>query len=800
MTDMIREKICFNDNWKYFLGDSEKYSKILFDDSNWASIILPHDWSTEYPVDEKLPAGSGGGYAVGGIGWYRKKFSASAETGKTILQFDGIFQDSVIYLNGIKIGGRAYGYNEFIVDITGKTVNGDNLLAVRVDNSRLPNSRWYTGSGIYRSIYLLKLNDVHIKQNGIYIIINGLYENKTRARLQIQTWIQNEKKESVDVIAEHHVLDAEGKEIANSSSAVSIESGGEARAMVMPLVENPHLWSDTDPYLYTVETRLSVNSKIIDKIYTRTGIRTAVFDCDRGFLLNDISVKIKGMCVHHDCGLTGAAHYREIWERRLKLLKDMGCNGIRTAHNPPSADLLDLCDELGFLVMDEAFDEWLLTKHKSVIYGYSSSSQYGYSQFFERDNEVDLLTMLYRDRNHPSIILWSIGNEIPEQASVEGLEILQRLQTICHREDPTRSVCLACDQLAAPEPQRVTEAFETALDVVGYNYVGRWGMRAETLYDEDRQKFPKRCMVGSENPSAGGIRGYYKLGAGGQSFHMDYDKETHDNEFLWRYTASRDFVAGDYLWTGIDYLGESRWPTKNSASGAIDTAGFPKDTFYYFRSIWNKEDITLHLVPHWNWKGREGEFISVIGYTNCESVSLFLNGRFVGTKGYDFPNVGALGAWNIRAKNTQPSTHDLHLQWDVPYEAGEIKAVGFIGGEQAAEQIIKTTGVPVKLNAVADRHEIPKYGIAHIEIDCLDKDGLFVLDTDIAVTAKIIGNAQILGLDNGDPRDLTPFYATERKMLAGRLLCIIRGIEKGSAKLTLSAAGMNDLVLDFQIQ
>ncbi|MCL2478716.1 MAG: DUF4982 domain-containing protein [Treponema sp.] len=800
MVELIREKICFDENWKFFHGDSEDFSNTSFDDSNWKSVVLPHDWSTECPVDEKLASGSGGGYAAGGVGWYRKKFNFPADNGKMVLQFDGVFQDSAVYLNGKKIGGWAYGYNEFTVDITGRTAAGDNVLAVRVDNSRLPNSRWYTGSGIYRNVYLLRFSDVHIGQNGIYIITNGLYENQTKARLQIQTRIQNEGKLIADVIAEHHVFDAEGNEAAASSSPASIEPGGEARTMVMPTVENPHLWSDTDPYLYSVETRLLVNSKIVDKITTRIGIRTAVFDCDKGFLLNNVRVKIKGMCIHHDCGLAGAAHYREIWERRLRLLKDMGCNGIRTAHNPPAAELLDLCDELGFLVMDEAFDQWLLTKHKSVVYGYSSSSQYGYSQFFERDNEADLLKMLHRDRNHPCIILWSIGNEIPEQASVEGLKILHRLQDICHREDPARSVCLACDQIAAPEPQRVTEAFETALDVVGYNYVGRWGMRAETFYDNDRQKFPKRCMVGSENPSAGGIRGYYAMGAGNRSFRMDYDKATLLNEFLWRYTGSRDFVAGDYLWTGIDYLGESRWPTKNAMSGPIDTAGFPKDTYYYFRSIWNSRDVTLHLVPHWNWKGREGEFISVIGYTNCESVSLYLNGRLVGTKGYDFPNVGALGAWNVRAKNTRPTTHDLHLQWDVPYEAGELKAVGFIGGIQAAEQTVKTTDVPVRLNAVADRSVIRRFGIAHIEIESFDRNGLFVPDSEIAVTAKIEGGAQILGLDNGDPGDLTPFHAAERKMLAGRLLCIIRGMEKGSTRLTLSSAGMNDAVLDFQIQ
>ena len=794
-----REKTCFDEGWKFFLGDSRDYINASFDDSLWKPLTLPHDWSTDYPVDEKNPSGGGGGHAVGGIGWYRKKFNLDDLTGRTVLQFDGVFQDSTVYVNGKKVGGWSYGYNEFAVDISGEVVKGENSVAVRVNNSGLPNSRWYTGSGIYRDVYLLKLNNVHIKQSGIFIFTNGLYENQTKANINIQTFVQNEGGATVNAITSHRILDADGKEAAKGSGLVSLAPGDESKTIVMPLVANPHLWSDSDPYLYTVETTLMVDGKEVDKYCTRIGIRTAVFDIDKGFLLNGIRVKIKGMCVHHDCGLTGAANYREIWERRLLRLKDMGCNGIRMAHNPPAVELLDLCDELGFLVMDESFDEWLLTKHKTNNYG-TSEHQYGYSQYFERDHVADMLKMLHRDRNHPSIVLWSIGNEIPEQKSIEGVEILRRLQDICHREDPTRLVTLACDNIAAQEVSRAIEPFETALDVVGYNYVGRWGMRAETLYDEDRKKYPNRRMIGAENPSAGGIRGMFAMGNSDSPFRWSYDRATHSHEFLWRYTASRDFVAGDYLWTGVDYLGESRWPNKNAASGPIDTAGFQKDTFYYFRSIWNSKDLTLHLVPHWNWKDKAGEYISVIGYSNCESVSLYLNGKLVGTKGYDFPNVGALGAWNIRAKNTRPTTHDLHLQWDVLYEPGELKAIGIVDGKPVLEKIIKTTDAPTKLNAVADRKVISRLGVAHVEIDTSDKNGLFVPDTDITVSAKIEGGAKILGLDNGDPRDLTPFYAPERKMLAGKLLCIVRGMEKGNAKLTLSSSGLNDVVLDFQIQ
>jgi beta-galactosidase len=280
----------------------------------------------------------------------------------------------------------------------------------------------------------------------------------------------------------------------------------------------------------------------------------------------------------------------------------------------------------------------------------------------------------------------------------------------------------------------------------------------------------------------------------------DYDTTTLTHEFLWRYTGSRDFVAGDYLWTGVDYLGESRWPYKNSSSGCIDTAGFRKDTYYYFKSIWNKNDVTLHILPHWNWKGKEGEFITVIGYTNCWDVSLYLNGRLVGIKGYDFPNVASVGAYNIKTKNTHPTTHDLHLSWDVPYEAGELRAVGRIDGKVAAEVVVKTTDVPVKLKAASDKNVICEYSIAHIEIETLDKEGLFVPDADTVVSVKTEGGIQVLGLDSGDPRDLSPYYVPQKKMLAGRLLCVVRGMKKGSGQVVFSADGMEDTAVSFQIQ
>ncbi|MDR1444076.1 MAG: DUF4982 domain-containing protein [Treponema sp.] len=802
----------WNNAWKFLHkdGEADLYAALGFDDAAWKLLVLPHDWGIEYPVAQDAPSGGGGGYAVTGIGWYRKKLHIHDDDisagSRIAVRFDGIFMNSTVYVNGIKTGGRAYGYSQFTIDITDFLVTGENIIAVRVDNSMQPNSRWYTGSGIYRNVWLIRHAAVHIADNGVFAACNGLYNNNGEARIQIQAAVHNQSGEAVDAGVEHHIFDAVGNEAVCDASALHIEPGCHAVTTVCPQIKNPRLWSVGDPYLYTVETSVLLKGKVIDKVCTRSGIRTVNFDREKGFLLNGVQVKIKGMCLHHDGGLTGAAFYRETWKRRLTLLKDMGCNGIRCAHNPPAPEFLDLCDEMGFLVMDEAFDEWQLTKFKSAEYGYTNNFAYGYGQFFTGNADADLLSMLRRDRNHPSVVIWSIGNEIPEQSTLEGIRILYRLKDLCHHEDPTRMVTSAMDNIASPEQFRTCEEFECALDVAGYNYTARWGMRAETLYDEDRRKFPARRFLGTENPSAGGIRGNYEKNTG-NPFMPSYDRLTLNHEFLWRYTASRDFVAGDYLWTGIDYLGETHWPAHGAGSGPIDTAGFPKDTFYYFRSIWNKNDTTLHICPHWNWAGHEGEFITVIGYTDCDEVSLYLNGRLIGTKGYDCPNVGHAGAWNILARNTRPTTHDLHLSWDVPYEAGELRAVGCKDGRAVIERVVKTTGIPVRLRAEADTGALPLYGIAHVEISVLDNEGMPVPTADTLIKAHVEGagggSIVLLGLDNGNLVDNTPFgsgaYAAERRFFAGRLLCVIRGLKKGTARLVLSADAMEDETITFTI-
>lgn len=791
----MRQTIDFNQDWKFCLGDCGDYVAISYDDSQWRNLDLPHDWSVEHELCQDAPTGAGGGYVAAGIGWYRKHFDKiqMSPGGKAYLLFEGVFMDSVIFLNGKRIGGHEYGYSSFQVDLTDALEEGENLLAVRVDNSHQPNSRWYTGSGIYRNVWLVRTEAVHIDLWGVRCHTDGIYPERNEASLWIRAFVKNEGGQKAYACLRHELFDWEGKLVSSSGAMLSLEKGDCGECAVRPSVKEPRLWTDETPYLYTLVTTVLLEGVAVDRASVRVGIRTAAFDANRGFLLNGKSVKIKGVCLHHDCGLTGAVGYGEIWKRRLWALKEMGCNGIRCSHNPPDPAFLDLCDEMGFLVMDEAFDEWLLGKNKSENY-YSQSFSYGTSQFFARDAEEELCAMLRRDYNHPSVILWSVGNEIPEQSSSAGVKILQYLQDICHREDCSRMVASACDNIAAAEPSRALREFENSLDVVGYNYVGRWRERAETFYEEDRALFPGRRLLGSENPAVAGIRGNYTE----KSDSGSYENATLQHEALWRYTISHDFVAGDYLWTGVDYLGESHWPSRGSSFGPLDTAGFRKDAFYYFKSIWNDREITLHLLPHWNWKGQEGRFKQVVCYTNCDEVFLYCNGKLVGRRAYACPRYGARKDWGDGSR-TEITTNDLHLSWDVPYEPGEIRAEGFRDGKLAAVRTISTTGEPARLEAHTEHNPLRVKKLALIEISCRDARGRLVPDAACSVHCRVEGCARLVGMDGGNPRDLSLYGNPHRKMLAGRLLAVIRAEKAGKAAVYFSSEGLKEARVELSI-
>lgn len=774
----MREKILWNDSWLFCLDDQENMSQTDYDDKNWTRVGLPHDWSILMPLSETMPSGAGGGYAVCGTGWYRKHFDMNSVNQDALYNFyfEGVYMDCTVYLNGERIGAHGYGYGSFYVNVTGKLKEKGNVLAVRVNNSAQPNSRWYSGSGIYRDVYLEKTDRVHFDNFGIRCAANGIFQEIGTADLQIRSLVRNDSENDVQIGILHRLYDAEGNLVLSAGTAVSLEAGKQTDSMCRPKLENPHLWTPKEPYLYTLESLCLLDGVTVDQKRTRIGIRTAVFDSDRGFLLNGESEKIKGVCLHHDCGITGAVGTRELWSRRLHLLKDMGCNGIRMSHNPPLPVLLDLCDEMGFLVMDEIYDEWMLSKNKNENY-YSESMAFGASQFFIRDSKNELTAMIRRDYNHPSVIIWSIGNEIPEQSSVDGSRMAEELQRICHEEDSTRMVTCACDNIMAYPDIRTRKEFEEVLDVVGYNYVGRWRERAETFFEEDRRRYPDRCFIGTENPGAGGVRGDYGIRNG--KMEGDYRTAAVSHELLWRYEASREFVSGDFVWTGIDYLGETEWPRRGAPFGAIDTAGFPKDTFYYYRSIWNNEDITLHLLPHWNFRGEEGTFKTVIAYTNCQYVSLYLNDRLISTKGYhECPRFGATKSW-LDGREKNPTTNDLHLSWDVPYEPGILRAEGYMDGKLVIEKSVETTGVPARMVAEAWSALIRPGEIAQIELHMEDEKGRPVPDAEPMIECEVSGAGEYLGMDGGNLLDLSLYREKKRKMFAGALLCEVRGTEPG---------------------
>lgn len=767
----------FDGNWRFYLGDLPNGQDPALDHGGWRSLNLPHDWSIEGEFREDHPSGWGGGYLPGGIAWYRKTFSlAQGERGRSVsILFDGVYKNCDVYLNGHHLGFHPYGYTSFHYDLTPHLRYGDeeNVLAVRVDDSTQPDSRWFSGAGIYRHVWLITTDPLHVPIWGTFVRTHKMNDQVTR--VDVLTQVRNDSDQELRFVLETRILDPEGQVVAEHlphpaapRDLREAAAPGETVTLRHRLfVHEPQLWSVETPALYTAQTRIKVNDVLVDTYETPFGVREICFDADHGFLLNGQRVKIKGVCLHHDGGCVGAAVPDRVWERRLELLKAMGCNGIRSSHYPPSPEFLDLCDRMGFLVMDEICDEWRIGK-----------VPYGYHKYFDEWHEADMLSMLHRDRNHPSIVLWSVGNEIPEQTWAEGAEIARRLVEIVHREDPSRPTTSACDNISAPTP--TTLAFLDALDVVGYNYVDRWYEYQELYYGPDHHRFPQRRMIGSENISLPGIRGDYTLEPA-QGWWGNYYTRMINVEQLCKFTALHDYVAGDYMWTGIDYLGEARWPHRNSVSGVIDLCGFPKDGFYFFRSQWTDEPV-LYLAPHWNWEGHEGRIIPVICYTNCDTVELFLNGRSYGVKSYAFPRPGMEGlSWSPRFDRPRPTTADLHLAWDVPYEPGVLKAVGRQGDQVLCEYEVVTAGPAAGLQVGVDRAELTAdaLDVAHLAVQVVDAQGHPVPEADNLVRFAVQGPARLLGTDNGDPACHDSFLSPERRAFHGLCLAIVQATDQG---------------------
>ena len=610
-----RSRESFDFGWRFQKGDAPEGHLRKLDDSKWRPIDLPHDWSIEGSYDEREAAQ---GSLPTGIGWYRKRFRTPKEAkGRIVtLEFDGIYEKGEVWVNEHRLGMRPYGYSPVAYDITPYlSPEGENVVVVRVDNSLQPNSRWYSGSGIYRHTWLTVTESLHVVQWGVFITTPSV--TSARATVQAKTIVRNDGKRSTLCALTTTLVDDEGTHLQSVETSQTVSAGTVAEFVQTLQIEKPSLWSVETPTMVRAITTVKRDGRVVDETTTPFGIREAVFDAKRGFLLNGKPVKLNGVCLHHEAGSVGAAVPERVWERRLELLKAMGCNAIRTSHNPPAAEFLDLCDRIGFLVMAEAFDEWKVAKFP---YG----PKHSYVELFDEWFERDVTDFVRRDRNHPSIVLWSAGNEIPDQAYASGAETLRKLLAVFRREDPTRMVTMALDHMASDPPEgRARPDLLAELDVVGYNYVSRWGTQGERYYDADRASHPDWRVIGTEHGAMGGTRGDYRSlvgagGPGGRGFGISLGRIV-DVEGLWRFTRLHDYVAGDFMWTGIDYLGEATWPLKGSPAGVIDTCGFKKDGFYFYQSQWTDAPM-LHLLPHWNWPGHEGRVVSVVAVSLKNSV------------------------------------------------------------------------------------------------------------------------------------------------------------------------------------
>lgn len=753
----VREKTDFDSNWKFQKGDIKGAESVDFNDKAWRSLNVPHDWSIEGKFEKDSPSKKGGGYLTGGIGWYRKSFTLPEEyhTKKIIIEFDGVYMNSDVWINGKHLGKSIYGYLSFHYDLTSYLNYGDkkNVLVVKVDNSEQPNSRWYSGSGIFRHVWLTVTHKIHIAHWGTFVTTPKV-SNKS-AKVHIKTIVRNDSDAPNKISLTSNIVDPNKNVVTSVKSEYNIPSNGSYEFVQEVDIDNPSLWSIGQPKLYTVDSKVIFENEIIDDYETPFGIREFRFNPDSGFFLNNQNMKIKGVCIHHDLGSLGAALNNRALERRLEILKDMGCNAIRTSHNFPSPDLLNLCDRMGFLVLDEAFDMW-----------YVGHTGFSYDYYFDRYAIRDLKRMIHRDRNHPSVFMWSVGNEISAETIYgNGSQTLQKLVDAVHEEDTTRPVTNAVVQIKAANET----GFADILDVVGYNYFGQGVEFDATKYDEDHAKFPNRIIFGSENASTTSTRGVYHFPADSLIFNTkDMQCSSFDNcyppwggsaEENWKAVIERDFVSGLFVWTGFDYIGEPTpylWPARSSCFGLIDLCGFPKDGFYFYKSQWTEEPM-VHILPHWNWEGKEGELIDVLVYTNCDEVELFLNNKSLGTR-------------------DMHSSTSLKCKWKVPYASGTIKAVGKKNGSVVCEAEQKTAGVAARIKLTVDRDNLESNGkdLSFIKVEVEDKDGTLVPNAGNLIMFTIEGPGKLVGVNNGNPLSHESFKANQHSAFNGLCLATVQ--------------------------
>ena len=795
-----RESQLFDKGWLFTLADSAGMEQVNYVDINWRHLDLPHDWAIEGDFSPANPSGASGGALPGGIGWYRKHFSVNPKekNKRYVIAFDGVYMNATVYVNGHKLGTRPYGYSSFEYDIT-PYINkvGDNVVAVRVNNSDQPNSRWYSGCGIYRHVWLKKSAESYITQWGQYVSTTPQGEVK----IKVDAHVAGGKKMTV----RHTILDAAGKVVAKGV-------GGETQTLK---VTHPHLWNIGDGYLYTVKSELLVGGKVMDTETTKTGFRDIKFDAQKGFFLNGKNMKINGVCEHHDFGCLGAVVNEDAMHRKLTILRDMGVNAIRSSHNPPAPEFLNMCDSMGLLVMDESFDMWRRKK-----------SQNDYARFFDEWHQRDLSDLVKRDRNHPSVFMWSIGNEVLEQWSNAAADTLsleqanlilnaghdastlangdelsvnslltQHLAEIVRQYDPwgsTRPVTAGCNE---PDPNN--HLFKSgALDVIGFNYHHQW-------VKDVPQNFPGKPFIFSESVSALQTRGYYMMPSDSvykapvqwwlpytdPSFMCSAYDNMHaswssTHEETWDVVKHNDFVGGQFIWTGFDYIGEPTpyaYPARSSYFGIIDLAGLPKDSYYMYQSEWTQKPV-LHLFPHWNWL--PGQTIDMWCYYNqADEVELFINGKSQGIRKKTV--YGAQNEGDAYRKSTE-----YHVMWRVAFQPGEVKVVARKDGKEIASQTIKTAGAPHHLVLKETYQGTKAHGTSEpttfVEVNVVDKDGNLCPNATNQVFFSVEKSPSaasapvILGTDNGCQTSLERFTDPHRKAFFGKCVVVIKG--KGTLK------------------
>ncbi|MDR2954788.1 MAG: DUF4982 domain-containing protein [Prevotella sp.] len=804
------EPLKINDNWKFTLHDVKDGQSPTLDEKWWQKVDLPHDWTVKGRLSPTLASATG--YLPGGIGWYRKTINIPQDKQgeKVYLYFEGVYNRSEVYINGKLLGKRPNGYISFMYDATPYIEYGkDNVITVRVDHSQSADSRWYTGSGIYRNVWMVYANPVHIVQWGVYTYPEKIKNNYV---LNIEVDIENDDNSNATLTIQNELLAPDGKTVAKDSKKLTVTSKQNNKISTVLKINKPQLWSLDNPALYQLKTTILKDGKEIDRSTTRTGFRTYTFDPNKGFALNGEWMKVKGVCLHHDAGVLGSAVPREVWKRRLQTLKEVGCNAIRTSHNPQASDLYDLCDELGLLVMDEAFDEWEFPKRKWLEgWNVGTPGFQGTFDFFEEWGETDLADMVRRDRNHISVFAWSIGNEVDypndpyshpvldgkgeggfTQPIFGGYKkdapdamrlgaIAKRLAAVVKKYDKSRPVTAG---LAGVAMSNQTE-YPSALDIAGYNYT-------ESFYDSDHEKYPERVIFGSENR--------HELSA-------------------WKAARDKEHIFGQFLWTGIDYLGESgRWPSRGFYSGLLDFGGFIKPRGYFRQSLWSDKpmaylgtyptpgkgsksqmkDVWSQLdaesssnyeekVPSmdaWSlWNYEEGQSIRVVCYTNAAKAKLMLNGTQVGdTKDYD-DNTGI-------------------IYWDIPYKDGKLEVIGMNNNnEQVSSYTITTSKRPAALTILPMETTINKEGLAQIIVQIVDENGIPVMLSDDEVTCKIIGPARLLGLEASNNEDMSDYTDNKHRVFHGHILAYLQATgEEGEVKVQFSAPWLQPAEITLNIK